>query len=266
MAKRPKPGDFVKVPLQEVRARLEGIDDVKRLPGAVLDGLAKAICVTRPCPPELGQLVTDAKVTIKKLDSWMEANEDYPDFNRFLKQAAEQLESYRRRVMVMMKMERPASYSATVLVDKDGLPHVSERSQSSEAEPERFFLGIAPSLQGNRKHLDAMLVLGMGVLIEFLEEDREQGFRWTIEESDRQEEKAARASKMMAKILDEFWAYDERIGQYIDGRVPENILRQHTRAAKKLKPFPGRHFLTYLAYLPATHAWLPRRKIKTDES
>ena len=265
MATRPKPGAFVKVTLANVRSRLGRIADVERLPGAILDGLAKAICVTRPHPPKLGQMITDARNAIKRLRTWTEADKGDPAFSQFLEEVAKKLESHRRRVIVKMKMERLALRWTTVSVDKDGSPHVIAGAQDRAAEPERFFFRMVPSLEGDRKLLNAMLVLGMGELIEFLEEDREQGFKWTME-SDRQEETAVRASKMMAKILDEFWADDGRIGQYIEGHVPENILKQHARAAKKLQSFPRGHFLTYLADLPATHAWLPRRVIAPDHS
>ncbi len=244
----------VRVPIEDIRARLDTIDNVKHLPGTILDGLAKAICLTRPHPTQLGELITAAKSALKGLARWIEDNGDDPAFRRYLVQVADELEARRRKVMVAMKMERPAMYCETVCVDKDGRPQPSKWSKLSEAEPERFFLGVASSPVGEMKHLDEMLVLGMGVLMEFL--DAKLGFRWTREDK-RKEKIALAASELMAKVLDEFWKDDKRIGKIADGHMRTSINSQHKRAVKKLPSLPTRGFLKVLKDLRVTHAWLP---------
>jgi len=247
----------VKVPIGDIRARLGAIDEVKDLPDAILDGLAKAICLTRPHPPKLGRLITAAKSALDGLARWIEHNGDDPAFRRYLVQVADELEERRRKVMVAMKMERPAMCCATVCFDKDGRPQPSKWSKLSEAEPERFFLGVASSSLGELKHLDEMLVLGMGVLMEFLDEDRKRGFEWTAEK-DRKKKTNVHASELMAKVLDEFWTDDKRIEKSIAGtRMRSSINSQHQRAVKKLPSLPTRGFLKVLKDLRVAHAWLP---------
>lgn len=261
MAKGPRK-KCVKVPIEDIRARLGAIDEVKDLPDAILDGLAKAICLTRPHPPQLGRLITAAKSALKGLARWIEDNGDDPAFRKYLSQVANELEARRRKVMVAMKMERPALSGATVYFDKDGTLQRSKLSKLSEAEPERFFLGVGPSLAGEHKHLDAMLVLGMGVLMEFL--DEEMGFKWR-DESEKEEKIALAASELMAKVLDEFWKDDKRIGKIADGHMRTSINSQHKRAVKKLPSLPTRGFLKVLKDLRVTHAWLPVPPAQPDD-
>jgi len=254
MSKRPSRHKWVRLSLEGVRSRLKTIDDVKRLPDAVLDGLATAICFTRPYPPEFGELISTAKGAINDVDRWIKTNEDAPAFRKFLGEVTDALEEHGRTVMAMMKMCPMAHHEATVYFDKEGRRSGSVRWDRSEPGPERSFLGVGQSLVGDRKHLETMLVFGMGVLTEFLEEDERLGFEWT-EEIYRKRKRSVHASQLMAKILDEFWNDDDRIGETAEGHMPSSIRSQLKRAAERQPSLPKAGFLKILKDLRVTHAW-----------
>jgi hypothetical protein len=260
MSKRSSRHKWVRLSLEGVRSRLKTIDDVKRLPHAILDGLATAICLTRPYPPKFGDLITDVKSAINALDGWTAHYKNDPAFRRFLRQVIDELEARRGRVIVRMKMERPAMRWAKVYFDNDGTLQCSELQKPSEAEPAVFFRRVLPGPVGSRKHLDAMLILGMGVLMEFLNEDRRRGFEWTVEK-DRKKKTNVHASELMAKVLDELWTDDPRIEKSIAGtRMRSSINSQHKRAVDNLPSLPKAGFLEFLKGAEGgTHAWLPAR-------
>jgi len=262
MAKGPSK-KCVKVPIEDIRARLGAIDEVKDLPDAILDGLAKAICLTRPHPPELGRLITVAKSALDGLSRWIKDNGDDPALLGFLTKVTDELEARRGRLIVRMKMERSAMRSVYIYCDKDGVFRCSELQKPSKAEPPVFFQSVVPGPVGSRKDLNAMLIFGMGVLMEFLDEDRKRGFEWTAEK-DRKKKTNVHASELMAKVLDEFWADDKRIEKSIAGtRMRSSINSQHQRALKKLPSLPKR--LEVLKDLQVMHAWLPVPPAQPDD-
>jgi len=254
MSKRSSGQRWVRLSLEDVRSRLKTIDDVKRLPDAVLDGLAKAICFTRPYPPEFGELISTAKGAINGVDRWIKKNEDDPAFRKFLREVTDRLEVHGRTVMAMMKICPMAHHEATVYYDKEGGLRGGVHCDRSNPGPERSFFGVGQSRAGDRKHLDTLLVFGMGVLTEFLDEDLRRGFEWT-EVVHRRKKRSVHASELMAKVLDEFWNDDGRIGKIGDGHMPSSIRSQRKRAAEMQPSLPRARFLKILKGLMVTHAW-----------
>lgn len=254
----------MKVPIGDIRARLGAIDEVKDLPDAILDGLAKAICLTRPHPPKLGTLITAAKSALDGLYRWIKHNGDDPAFLGFLTKVTDELEARRGRLIVRLKMDRSAMRGPNVYFYK-GKFWLGEPQKLFKAEPPVFLQSVVPGPVGSRKDLNAMLIFGMGVLMEFLDEDRKRGFEWTAEK-DRKKKTNVHASELMAKVLDEFWADDKRIEKSIAGtRMRSSINSQHKRALKKLPWLPTRGFLEVLKDLQVTHAWLPVPPAQPDD-
>jgi hypothetical protein len=249
--------DWEKVSIAMVRERLESIESIKNLPGEVLDGLAKAICVTRPHPPEFGRLITKAKEAITALTAWVDDCGDDPAFNEYLKGVTNRLDAKRQRLMAIGMIYQVAAEWPPKSGDKNGASVRWQPPKSSEW-PITILMSV-PNSAGQRKHLDAMLVLGLGILLSHFDAAEGAGSaRGRVKV--REKSGVVRASELMAKILDEIWCEDPRVES---GHVPANIRKQYAKA-KKTPLGPKESFLNGLKETPVSYAWLPGHKIPTE--
>lgn len=258
--------EWEKVSRARICERIKNIDALARLDDDTVSALAAAICIACRLSPELGRLLSRAKVALCDLEMWLSMQGEAPEFRADLKHIIDQVDYHHftsfTLVIVPGGMSNPRNlhYVDEHLLDNSG-PTVP--TSSVPPAEERTILIPHPRRTRTKMGLEPLLFHAMGVLRAWL--DTDSSWHGKDYSATRHSNLVLRkASEWTAQLLDEFLGHIST-PEGIFPTSPSNVRKQYKIAVGGYAAMfqqPTKLLLDQIREneVVVQHAWLPARQ------